>query len=133
MTEYVYSYDRETFNDANPEEAIKSLFIRMSATWFEDVKVGDKYKVYRGVKVARLASGFVSNHTVEHILDDMRETAYDDAGEWADDFGMDVTEEAKTELQSFIEQWADKYMDVNFYGVTDIEEIEVEVTKEMLE
>ena len=79
MTEYVYSYDRETFNDANPEEAIKSLFIRMSATWFEDVKVGDKYKVYRGVKVARLASGFVSNHTVEHILDDMRETAYDDA------------------------------------------------------
>lgn len=133
MIDYVYSHDEETFNDESELEAAISLLNRLPHEEFDKLSLGDKLTVYRGIRVPKTASGFVNDWHVTHLIDDLQETAYDECGEYAEYFGSDISKEAKQELQTFIEQWADKHMDVSFYGVTDIEDIEVEVTKEMLE
>lgn len=131
--EYVYSHDRENFCDENEHDAAISTFNCMRYEEYAEYNAGDKITVYRAVKVPQTASGLVSGFMADYVIEQMQCTADDECGEWAEDFTRGISDEAKAELLAYIEQWADKHCDISFYGVTDIEEVEVVVTQDMLD
>jgi hypothetical protein len=73
--------------------------------------------VYVGTPTRYAASTYIDD--ADDIIDRMGERAYDEHGEFAEDF-PDVTAEAKAELTAFLAAWADKHCDVRFYGVENI-------------
>jgi hypothetical protein len=83
----------------------------------DELGVGDV--VYVGTPVRHAPSTFIDD--ADNIIERMGERAYDEHGEFADDY-PDVTDEAKAELTAFLVAWADKHCDVRFYGVEDIRE-----------
>lgn len=52
---------------------------------------------------------------VDWILEDVIQRACDEAGEAAETFGDDVTDEAKAELNELLESWATRHLKVNFW------------------
>lgn len=70
---------------------------------------GDLY-VISGTKPP--ASRFI--HDADYIIEAMGERAYDECGECAEEF-PDVTDEAKAELNAFLDAWADKHCEVRFW------------------
>lgn len=81
-----------------------------------DLEVGRA--IYYGTRVNKDAAYFMPD--TDHILDQAEESAYDFAGEWADDFGRDVPKEARQELEKFLAEWANKHLRVNFYQLEDV-------------
>lgn len=79
-----------------------------------DKEAGDV--TYIGEAVKPCASEFVPD--VDWILEDMSERAYDCIGEAAEDW-PDVSQDAKDELEAFLNDWAVRNCQVNFYKVVN--------------
>ena len=77
--------------------------------------------IYEGEAIKRPASFYVPS--VDEILERMGEAGWDDAGEFAEDFGTDVTDDAKLELEQLLKAWADKHVDVHFYTVANTRKV----------
>lgn len=73
------------------------------------------------------ASEFFS---ADSLIEDAQTQAYDHGGEWAEDFGDDISKEAKAELERLISEWADKHVSVRFWRCKDAKE--VVVTEQMV-
>jgi hypothetical protein len=73
--------------------------------------------VYVGTPARYAASTYIDD--ADDVIERMAERAYDEHGEFAEDF-PDVTDEAKAELTAFLAAWADKHCEVSFYGVENI-------------
>lgn len=58
------------------------------------------------------------------IIDQMRDCAWDIAGEFADDF-PDVTKEAEEELNQLLWGWIEKHATISFFTVSNIQEYQV--------
>lgn len=74
--------------------------------------------IYYGTRINKPASYFMPG--ADFILDQAGDAAYDFGGEWAEDFGCDVTKEAKQELETFLAEWANKHLRVDFYQLEDV-------------
>jgi hypothetical protein len=83
-----------------------------------DIEAGDT--VSFGVAVSPSAN-FVS---ADEVIDMIGDRAYDIAGEHADDFPC-VTDEAKSELSSFLTEWQAKHCVPTFWTVRNVKEYKV--------
>lgn len=81
----------------------------------DELEVGSVVYVGRPARYA--PSTYIGD--AEDIIERMGERAYDEHGEFADDF-PDVSKEAKDELTAFLIAWADKHCEVRFYSVEDV-------------
>lgn len=101
--EWAYSQNEEAyhFDAATKEEAI-----RLGTSDFD----GEPFWVcsFRRPK----ASEFVPD--ADSIIDTMMEHAYDEVGDFADDF-PGVSKEAEAELEALLQSWADKHCSVSFW------------------
>lgn len=110
--DYVYSTDEERFFD----------FSDVMDTLNENHEPGDKVKIFRARRKEYEHKDFISAY---RVIDDMQSSAYDEMGEFAEDYLYGITKEQETDLENHIAQWFDKNSSITFHGVTDVEEIEV--------
>ena len=121
MKDIYYSSDEETFNYESIDEAICDVFESENS-----FSVGDIITVYSGEPVKRAASYFVRD-----IHEDMNERAYDEAGEWGEDY-PECNKEQRDELQKMVnaavDEWADKHnLQPKFYGIKNQKEIKAKL------
>jgi hypothetical protein len=107
QVELCYSLDGESYNFESLLEAITAMH---QPTEGCIVHVGEK-------KEHDPASFF----DADDILESAGERAYDEGGEWADDW-PDVTPEARTELDDFLTAWFRKHATCHFYTVVNVKE-----------
>lgn len=113
---YSYSYDQETYVG---EEASRDAALEMA----RDANPGRTVWTGRNVS-PELRSLLPSAHT---LIDEMRDRAYDEAGEFAEDWLDDVTKEQESELratvQAAVTAWLDKHNHhPRWWTVTDVQE-----------
>lgn len=106
--EIVWSYDEENFRYDSKYEAIGMM---------DEPEPG--MIIYYGTPNKPSPREFV---TADYYVEQMQEMAYDNYGEWAEDFGTDASNKSVKELQRLIEDWAEKNMGVSFYTVKDVKE-----------
>lgn len=84
--------------------------------------------LYKGVKRKQKFSDFLS---VDWLIDEMAEWAYDNSGEFAEDYLDDVTDDQKQELESLICKWAEKHnIAPSFSMIKDIKKIQFTIPDE---
>ena len=59
---------------------------------------------------------------VESILEDIQSNAYDLVGESSDGYTDSINQDAKNELNTFIESWLSKHAPIKFYKVRNVSE-----------
>lgn len=58
------------------------------------------------------------------LIDDMQNRAYDECGEWAEDYLDGVTEQQKKELDQLVCEWADKHgITPAWFMIEDVEPV----------
>ena len=118
-TEITWSIDEEIFGLDSKYDAIDSLWqSHWSCNAYPHYMDLLGMKVYFGESWKPCASDFID---VDRIIEDMGERAYDNHGEWAEDF-PDVDKKAIKLLENYLKKWADKYCDVSFYSVNNVKE-----------
>ena len=111
--ELVYSLDGENYRFDDLTELLAEL---------EDGgDLGEGKTIHAGTAIRHKASEFFY---VDSLVDDMQNRAYDEAGEWAEDF-PDISKEQSKELGDLIGAWLDKNVNVNFWTVGDAKEIQI--------
>ena len=114
-----YSSNEETFNYDSIDEAVEDLIENNS-----DIKVGDCVRVYSGE-----SESVDVKHYVPNIIEHMGEIAYDDMGEFADDFPdctQDVDQQIQNEVEILIERLFEKHkLMPSFYKIKNQKTIEV--------
>lgn len=114
--DYYYSIDGERYYDI--EDINDQLIV-------DGHEIGEKVIVSRGVKKEFDHSDFFS---VDRMIENMRESADDEMGEFAESYLDEMTGVKKGELHNHILNWfSENKVNVNFFGVEGIEEIEIEV------
>lgn len=121
MAEVAYSTDEENYNFESLAEAIESM---------DDPQPG--YIVYEGDVVQRPASHYWRGRRgLEWLLENLNEQAYDEAGEFAEDWpGNSITDEGEKALEVGIKALLDQHIKVSFYTVANVRRIEL--TAEMI-
>jgi hypothetical protein len=109
MADKCYSRDEETFYE-DLAEVIDGM--EEGATYYEGDKVGQSASYYaRGIGAT--------------IIEHAQERAYDDAGEHAESFAEDLTNEKVAELEKLVADWMDANVPVNFWTVRNVKACEV--------
>jgi hypothetical protein len=119
-----YSTDEEEFNYDTLDDAATSALDDPKIT------VGTIVTLYEGDAIPWKASDFAPGFN----LDTLSQNAYDNAGEYADDW-PDCGEAAGSDLDrriaELVDQWADEHgVQPNFYHVKNVKTIHVKLTNE---
>ena len=128
--EYRYSTDEEFFNFESEEECLDSI-INNSNDSLPDL-IGQEVVFWKGKIVEQKSSDFVTTYEVDSFLEALNERANSECGESAEDFAYNVPKEAQEELLKFMEEWSDKHLQCWFYAVTDVEEVKVVITQDII-
>lgn len=118
------SIDVYSLNEENYREELFDLFEELDDD--DNLIVGAEYWV--GEKVEHKASSFFDHHS---LLENADENAYEEGGDYAENFATSAPNEAKEELSKFIQAWADKHIQVNFWGVKNCKKLTV--TQELID
>jgi hypothetical protein len=110
--DFVWSASDEEFSNHDFDGLLEQL------NYDGELEVGRL--VFYGTRLAKPASYFMPG--ADFILDQAGDSAYDFGSEWAEDFGRDVTKEAKQELETFLAEWANKHLRVDFYQIEDVQQ-----------
>ena len=114
---YVYSDNNEIFNYDSLEDAL------------DCVDAGETVTIYKGVTSERHASHFVYANA---FIDDIAERAYEECGEFAEDWLVCVEQEQikelEKQLEAAVDAWADKHkLQPTWYMVKDVQELKIKV------
>lgn len=114
-----WSVDEEQYNFGSKEEVIDYL-------WHDSFDSTGVFlvgqKIFQAEAVHPKASRFVPD--VCWVLEEMGNSAWDECGEWAEDF-PDCSKEAQKLLTNYLKRWADKYCKVTFFNVTNVKPYEI--------
>lgn len=108
----VWSTNEEDFIFQSKHEAVE----RCSCDSERDELVGQT--IWYGEASKPDVSTIVS---ADDIIEMLSERAYDNHGEWAEDF-PDVDKKAVKLLDNYLKKWISKYCDVTFYSVENVKE-----------
>lgn len=122
--EKCYSLNNEEFNYTELEDAIRDKFDDLS------IKVGDVVTIYEGDAILWKAGDFADGFP----LDTLSNHAYDEAGEYADEW-PNCTKEQEADLtqrlKDVVNQWADDHgLQPQFYHVENVKELRFVMTSE---
>jgi hypothetical protein len=67
----------------------------------------------------------------ETVIDQAKDAAYDDGGDYAEDFLENISTDAIAELNSFLHEWANKYAKVTWFIAQNV--VERKITQEDLD
>jgi hypothetical protein len=101
----------------NGEDFIFDDFYELLVALNDDMALHVGTEYYEGDTVQNSASQYFC---VDSLLDSVGEQAYDDAGEYAEDF-PEVSAEKREELNKMVSSWLDANCKVNFYTVQNVE------------
>lgn len=85
------------------EQAASNAFEDLTTQEAKDIK---EISLYEGIKVPQSFGEYLS---VDWLINDMQERAYDNSSEYTEDYLDDVTKEQKLELEQLIVGWANKH------------------------
>lgn len=111
-----YSLDGENYRFDDLDELLAELE--------DDGELVVGKTIHAGTAIHHNASEFFD---VDSLTESMQDRAYDEAGEWAEDF-PDLPKEQRKELSDLVDAWLDKNVKVNFWTVEDAKEITVTET-----
>ncbi len=115
--EKVYSRDGEVYDDLD--------LIMDELCNYEDLNIGDTVEIYEAVAVKAKHSDFIHGF---QIIEGMMEQAYDEHGEWSENYLDDLGREKVKELELLVINWLNKNTSApTFYKVTDVKKISAEV------
>lgn len=122
MTDKVYSFDQDLFNDFSREEAAENAVEHAYYNLGDEELAGKTVTIWEGDKHPYPISTFVPD-----IVEAMYECSYDIAPDGCDNF-PDCTvaqaEELQQEVLRTIEEWATKHnLSPSFYAVENVREI----------
>jgi len=113
--EYVYSLDESAFYD----------YESIIETAKEDYEIGTEVTIYKGEPVEFNHSDFID---IEHIIDSIKERAFEECDEYADLYLNDLCKDSKKVLKEIIAEWLNKNTKKpNFYTVKNVVEIKVTI------
>lgn len=115
-----YSRDEECFTETNEMDIVWEIISDQTSP---SEAIG--YTYYKGESYKPSPSSLFN---MDRMAEDMQERAYDEYGEWAEDY---LAGENLYELQKIIETWLDDNIPVSFFAVKDV--VQKSVTKEMVE
>ncbi|MDR1904854.1 MAG: hypothetical protein LBQ88_21550 [Treponema sp.] len=128
MMEKVFSFDGENYNIRNRKDLIDGLMCLYN-TQNKSELIGKEY--FEGYSVKPSVRDFVD---VDNIIYSISENAYENYGEYADDWPY-LTREAKDKLEDMIVKFLEEKSPVTFYGIKnsaakkitaeDLEEIKI--------
>ncbi len=122
VTNITYSTNGEEFIHSDLEGAVEMVFDD------GEHNVGDTITVYSGTAVLHNASDFMHRH----LVDDLADAAYDEAGEWADGWPYATPKQAdelNEAVKVVVDAWAIKLNQIpTFSKVTDVKEVKVIIT-----
>ena len=123
MSDGCFSTDEEIFRDENEEDVVDAII-----SGFEDP--------YKAVGVAYWESNPKrpspsSMFRIQWLIEEIQENAWDNYGEFAEDFLNDLPNEKVEELEKLIVDWLDSNVNVSFWQVHNTEERAI--TKEMVD
>ena len=121
--EKCYSQDNENFNCKDFSELLEM--------YNEEPKIGDVYYEAQCTLASPLDA--INKHTVISLLENMDERMYEYLDDCYDSECSSVTREAVAELQSLIEAWAVKHIDLSNFWIIKGNSTERKFTKEDLE
>jgi len=111
--EYAYSFDEERFY-GDIQSAIDD------AENTGDFKTGDTITIYKGRSCRAQHSEFI---WVDNFIEDMQLRAYDNYGEFGEDYLIGLEKQKVKELESLIVNWFKKNVpEPTFYSVANVEE-----------
>jgi hypothetical protein len=123
--DYCYSSDCETYNFDNEHDAI-----------LDAIKLRGESMLGQVVTISRGEAGRskASDYSPSNILDYMSDNAYDEIGEWSEDWPK-VSKEAVAELDAMVkdvvDSWADKHnCQPTFYKAVNTKDISFRSTKD---
>ena len=122
MSETCYSLNEEYFNHTEIEDAVREAFDYVGA------QPGDIRTIYEGTTKEFKAGDFAPRYMEEMLA----EQAYDDGGEYAENWLSGLRPEQKEDLAKRIKEainaWADDHaLHPTFYGVENVREIKVKL------
>lgn len=130
MSEIVYSVNGEDFVHDDYHEAVIDQMIDLDLSV---VEVGDRCHIYSGIKSdKKKPSDFLDEDLVDDLIENMSCRAYDDAGEYADDFDYSLRR-LKHKLYVEISEFLNKNLTVDFYGVTEITPVHFTITQVLID
>lgn len=121
----VYSANGEDFNDTEVNDVIQTIVSYLESE--DDWHVGAEFSYHKAEAVCFKPEDFID---VDDVLENMQFRADDEGGEYAEDFTY-CDKEARDELQSLLESWANKHLDCHFYRVRNSEEVSFIVDEDM--
>lgn len=95
--------------------------------------LGEDAEYFEGDKAPCDTNDYLSSRSIDYLLDQMDEWVYNDLG-WLESYDGSfsvVSEDAKTELQVLLQQWAEKYVSIPYWKVENV--VEKVLTKGDLE
>jgi len=111
--------------DQSIEEVACMILDEMSN---EEVCKVKSITIYKGIKKPQHFKQFLC---VDWLLDQMSESAYDEGGDWAEDYLDNVTESEKRELEDVIISWAERNnISPSWFMIEDIAEVEFTIPDE---
>ncbi len=124
MSDLVYSTNDEVYDFTDLYDAVTDIFDSNTG-----INLTTIYEVQSGTRVEQQASDFLR----AHIVDDMREIAYEQCGEWAEDY-LSCSVKTENELidgfKILVNEWATTHkLHPTFYKVTDIKNIRFRFTR----
>ena len=117
-TNYCYSTNEEYFTRCDFSEILYELRDNVSSN---EELIGQTY--YRGDVIPIQYSDCID---IESILEDCDQRAYEEIGEIYDNDFTGVSEEAKQELLSLLEEWSKKHINFGYRKVENVVELKIE-------
>lgn len=119
-----YSTNNEDFNYNCPEDAIDDVI------GYSNLQIGSVFSIYEGEAVRWEAGDFADAFPVDSLVD----RAYDEVGEYADDWPNCTIEQEKDlvwRIKDMVNEWADENnLQPNFYRIKNVREIKVKLLDE---
>ena len=122
MSDECFSTDEEIFRDEYEEDVVDDII-----SGFEDPYEAIGIAYWKGHSNRPSPS---SVFRIQWLIEEMQENAWDNYGEFAEDFLNDLPNEKVEELEKLIVDWFDSNVNVSFWQVHNTEERAI--TKEMV-
>lgn len=128
---------QDDLNNENPEDFLYSL---NEVNYYEygdivdeinsQYEPGESVAVNRGKRKDFKHSNFICPADIDCLLERMQDAAFDEMGEFSEDYLTEITNDHKKELLKLITDFLESKGQVRFYGVDQIDEITITAGEE---
>lgn len=112
--------DNWSFADETLEEIAQQVLDDMSEAEFNEL---DYVTIYKGVQKPQ---SFTSYFSVDHLIESINERAYEECGDFAEDYLQKLPQDVIDDLEKIVCKWAERHdLEPTWFMVEDIVEIKV--------